>query len=52
LQISALRFCSSFTTCAPTLPVPPVTKSCILEISCRAVYEPANAQPFFSCHLL
>jgi len=26
LQISALRFCSSFTACAPTLPVPPVTK--------------------------
>src|ERR1700677_870991 len=40
--MSALRFCSAFTTSAPTLPVPPVTKIFILEISCRLLYELAK----------
>src|ERR1700683_2357328 len=41
-RMSALRFCSAFTTSAPTLPVPPVTKIFILEISCRLLYELAK----------
>src|SRR6202050_4601885 len=41
-RMSALRFCSSFTTSAPTLPAPPVTRMFILEISCRLLYELAK----------